>query len=255
MELNEVNIGHLRFKYFSSSRELMDLIETHYEIKENLCIMACDARSFHLSKSNVQLNQAYNDKETVLLTDGRPLFWIQESKVRNTKHLTGPGVMKLILESELKHKRHFIIGGPDYKLISYISFLKELKINITGYYTPPFTNVDLWDVDDIAIKISNANADFIWVATGAPKQEILINRVKAKTKGVYFGVGLGLDYFCGAVKTPPLLVSRYGMEWFWRYSQQLDKLARFVVPFLRMLQLLWIELIYKRIRYKLSYRF
>ncbi len=62
----------------------------------------------------------------------------------------------------------------------------------------------------------------VLVALGAPRQEFLIDTIRRLDSElrIYVGVGGAVDYLSGAVRLPPRIVSRIGLEWFYRLVTQ-----------------------------------
>ena len=89
--------------------------------------------------------------------------------------------------------------------------------------------------DDIVHCIQASHADLVFVAYGAPKQDLWLYRNLART-GAKVGVGVGgsFDFIAGVQKRAPRWIQHLGMEWFyrlirepWRWRRQLA-LPKFV---------------------------
>lgn len=91
----------------------------------------------------------------------------------------------------------------------------------------PFCTVDEFDYKDIADMIEKDGADIIWVALGAPKQEIFMNRLKPYLKrGVMIAIGAAFNFYSGlddAPKRAPQWMVRNNMEFLYRISQEPKK--------------------------------
>lgn len=91
----------------------------------------------------------------------------------------------------------------------------------------PFCTVDEFDYKDIADMIEEDGADIIWVALGAPKQEIFMNRLKPYLKrGVMIAIGAAFNFYSGlddAPKRAPQWMVRNNMEFLYRISQEPKK--------------------------------
>ena len=75
--------------------------------------------------------------------------------------------------------------------------------------------------------INNFRPGILFVAFGAPKQEIWVkNHLKELNVGGVMVVGGALDYFAGTAKVPPNFVSQIGLEWLWRLFYQPKRLKR-----------------------------
>ena len=67
----------------------------------------------------------------------------------------------------------------------------------------PFCTVDEFDYKGIARMIEEDGADIIWVALGAPKQEIFMNRLQPYLKkGVMIAIGAAFNFYSGLSDAP-----------------------------------------------------
>lgn len=91
----------------------------------------------------------------------------------------------------------------------------------------PFCTVDRFDYQGIAEMIEKDGADIIWVALGAPKQEIFMNRLKPHLKrGVMIAVGAAFNFYSGldnAPKRAPQWMVKNNLEFLYRISQEPKK--------------------------------
>ena len=67
----------------------------------------------------------------------------------------------------------------------------------------PFCNVEDFDYKSIAKMINVDGADIIWVALGAPKQEIFMSKLKPHlNKGVEIAIGAAFNFYSGLADAP-----------------------------------------------------
>ena len=105
--------------------------------------------------------------------------------------------------------RMFFMGASQEILDALKSNLVKMDSRISSmvFYELPFCSVDEFDYPAIADMIDEDGADIIWVALGAPKQEIFMNRlVPHLSKGVMIAVGAVFKFFSG-------LEARRAPEW------------------------------------------
>jgi N-acetylglucosaminyldiphosphoundecaprenol N-acetyl-beta-D-mannosaminyltransferase len=89
--------------------------------------------------------------------------------------------------------------------------------------------------EDIVHRIQASRTDLVFVAYGAPKQDLWLYRNLSRTGAkVGMGVGGSFDFITGVQKRAPQWIQRLGMEWFfrlirepWRWRRQLA-LPKFV---------------------------
>jgi len=92
------------------------------------------------------------------------------------------------------------------------------------------------DEDEILARVQAAAPDLLFVAYGAPAEELWIARNRDRLRvPVMIGVGGSLDFAAGLAKRAPTWIRRVGMEWLyrllrepWRWRRQLA-LFRFVL--------------------------
>ena len=68
------------------------------------------------------------------------------------------------------------------------------------FYELPFCDVEDFDYQNIAQMIEKDKAEIIWIALGAPKQEIFMNRLQPHLrKGVMIAVGAVFKFYSGSI--------------------------------------------------------
>ena len=78
------------------------------------------------------------------------------------------------------------------------------------------------EAEAIAARITASRADLLFVAFGAPQQDLWIARHAALLPTVRLAMGVGgvYDYLSGRVPLAPPLMRRLGLEWFYRLIHQ-----------------------------------
>lgn len=87
-----------------------------------------------------------------------------------------------------------------------------------SFYELPFKHVDDFDYRDIAKRVNKDGADIVWVALGAPKQEIFMSKLKPYLqKGVMIAVGAAFKFYSGLEeKRAPEWVVKAHLEFLYR---------------------------------------
>jgi N-acetylglucosaminyldiphosphoundecaprenol N-acetyl-beta-D-mannosaminyltransferase len=96
------------------------------------------------------------------------------------------------------------------------------KANIVGVDAPDFS-LDEADGEIVCQKIVNAETELLFVAFGAPKQELWMSKFKSKLTGVKFvlGVGGAFDYVSEEVSRAPVIMRKFvGFEWLYRLCRE-----------------------------------
>jgi N-acetylglucosaminyldiphosphoundecaprenol N-acetyl-beta-D-mannosaminyltransferase len=80
---------------------------------------------------------------------------------------------------------------------------------------------------EVLRQINSFKPDFLFVAFGAPKQELWVKKHFQNLKvGGAMVVGGSLDYFAGSAKVPPKIVAQLGLEWLWRLIREPKRIKR-----------------------------
>jgi len=129
--------------------------------------------------------------------------------------------------------RQFFVGTSEKVLDGLKKELskKDPSINGMSFFAPPFCKVEEFDYPSIAEMINKDNPDIVWVALGAPKQEIFMYRLLPMlNRGVMIGVGAVFNFYCGlenAPKRAPQWMVKSHLEFVYRmFSEPKKQLKR-----------------------------
>lgn len=205
-----------------------DMEKTVAYLEENLELL----RGKYICVSNVHTTiMAYRDKSyqdvqnkaAMALPDGKPLSMVSRGRgYKEAQRVPGPDLMPRIFQlSKEKGYRHFFYGSKPETLAKLEKNLKEKypDLNIVGMYSPPFRALTEEEDQEIIRVINESKPDFIWVALGAPKQEIWMNAHMDRLTGIMIGVGAAFDFEAGTVKRAPKWMQELCMEWMHRILQ------------------------------------
>lgn len=191
-----------------------------------------ELRGNYICVSNVHTTvMAYRDEKyrivqnsgAMALPDGKPLSIVSRRKgYCEAERVPGPDLMLEIFKvSKEKKYKHYFYGSSE-------NTLKELKqslrkeypwIDIVGMYSPPFREMTEQEDEEVIRIINDALPDFVWIALGAPKQEIWMYEHKNKIDAVMIGVGAAFDFNAGTVKRAPKWMQECCLEWLYRITQ------------------------------------
>jgi exopolysaccharide biosynthesis WecB/TagA/CpsF family protein len=163
---------------------------------------------------NKKYKEAINSNSSENFCDGGVL-----ALITNRKQNRGPSFTLNFLKSkEAKEKKHFFISSPK-NSIKEISKFSEILENQLKLFVPSFIKEYEFSKKERGIilkEIKKFNPDFIWVAIGAPKQEILSYQLFLEFPCKYFNIGAGLDFFTQKKKSAPRIVQIAKIEWLYR---------------------------------------
>lgn len=164
------------------------------------------------------------------IPDGGPLSSTGRKRgYGKMQRVTGPDYMQKVLTLGLsKGWRHFFYGGTQETLDILSRVLPERYpgIQIAGMYSPPFRSLSEEEEQEIIEKINGENPDFVWVALGAPKQEVWMRDHQGKLHGLMVGVGAAFDFEAGNIQRAPMWMQNHNLEWLYRLVQDPRRLFK-----------------------------
>jgi N-acetylglucosaminyldiphosphoundecaprenol N-acetyl-beta-D-mannosaminyltransferase len=138
-------------------------------------------------------------------------------------------VLPLLRQAQDRNRRVFLFGGaPGVAEICKARLTEQIPgLQIVGTASPM---VSMAASDEELLRLTSAigetRAEYVLVALGAPKQELLIDRIaSAYAPAVFLGIGASLDFIAGHVRRAPRWMSENGLEWLHRVSQDPRRLA------------------------------
>ena len=149
-----------------------------------------------------------------------------------------------------------IVSGGKYRMIflgTQQNILDGLKANLAKlnpevanmtFSELPFSKVDEFDYEGIAEMIEKDGAEIIWIALGAPKQEIFMSRLKPHLKhGVMIAVGAAFKFYSGVSSNrAPRWMVRHHLEFVHRiFKEPKKQLKRCSMIVFTLPKLLWQE--------------
>lgn len=169
------------------------------------------------------------NQSVLTLPDGKPLSLVCKKRgFLQADRVTGPDLMGEIFKcSEEYGYTHYFYGStPETVRILREKLESKYHLSIAGMYSPPFRILTKEEDLDVIGEINQAQADFIWVGLGAPKQEQWMYDHREQVGGLMIGVGAGFDYFAGNIKRAPLWMQRCCLEWLYRLLQEPRRLFK-----------------------------
>jgi exopolysaccharide biosynthesis WecB/TagA/CpsF family protein len=177
------------------------------------------------------LFRAAYQRATIVTADGAPIVWLARRQGAKVVRTTGADlILPLIVEAARCQLPVYLFGTSPVVLEKCGAALQTVTSNtlvICGTAAPP----QGFDVNgpgaDAAINaMRTAGARLVFVALGAPKQEIFAARAVAAQLGAgLVCIGAALDFIVGSQTRAPQLFRDYGLEWVWRLATNPRRLA------------------------------
>lgn len=215
----------LGYKIFSDNKE--ELLK-EIENKKRVNIISGNPEVLYNGIKNEFLKNSFTKEDALIIPDGvGTLLAAKINGIDITEKIAGIEVMNMLLkEARDKNLKVFLLGAKEEILIKCKEKIKENYdgINIVGSNNGFF---DLDNCDDLIKKINESKADIFFVAMGAPRQEVFIEKYKDKLCcKIFMGVGGSFDVFAGNVNRAPQFMINIGMEWLYRVAKEPWRIKR-----------------------------
>ncbi len=163
------------------------------------------------------------------IPDGIGIIWAAKYlKQGSLQRVTGVDLMEKICEKAAKENLKIFLLGADEGVAQKVKTILENKypgIKIVGPYSG---SAEEKEKNLILKNINDSGAKILFVAFGAPKQEIWITDNLKNLNSVRLGMGVGgsFDFIAQVHKRAPKWIQKIGLEWLYRLLQQPSRLKR-----------------------------
>jgi N-acetylglucosaminyldiphosphoundecaprenol N-acetyl-beta-D-mannosaminyltransferase len=219
-----VRIGGLPIDALTFEQAL-DAIEALVAAREGGSVFTPNIDHIVQYAENNALRTAY-DTVDLSLADGMPVVW--SSKLLGTPlpaKVSGSDlVVPLAERASARGWRVVLLGGAEGVAKAAANKLRGMFADVQIVTTlspiidlrePPSTR------DPLVRTLREAAADIVFVALGAPKQELFIAEVRPNLRpAVLLGIGASLDFLAGTARRAPSWMSDHGLEWAYRLGRE-----------------------------------
>ncbi len=164
------------------------------------------------------------------LPDGKPLSVVGKKRGKSSMgRVTGPDFLEEVLrKTEKTEMKHYFYGTTQKNLDSFISVVKQTypQLKIAGVEPSVFRPLSEQEEDELLERINKSGADFVWIALGAPRQEIFCNKLSGRSNAVWVAVGGALNVISGVIPRAPQWMQDHGLEWFYRFMKEPKRLFK-----------------------------
>ena len=200
----------------------------HQHLKENkgMQIVTINPEMIAIGRKNDDFGRIINEADLVI-PDGVGIKLAL--KIKGTSQQNIPGIefsKKLIALCELEGYTIGLLGAKEEVVQKAAKNLRDehSSLNITyvrnGYFSENDENIIKQELKAISPKV-------VFVALGAPKQELLISKIKAEMpETIFIGVGGSFDVWSGMVKRAPEIYQKLGLEWLYRTVKEPARFKR-----------------------------
>ena len=157
------------------------------------------------------------------LPDGQPIMWAAWLwGVEGVERTMGPVLFQEMIEDQTSGLKHFLLGDTEETLQQIVKKASAAGETIVGTLSPPFCSLDDFDYPGMAAVINQSQADIVWIAMRAPKQDFFATRILPYLDHkICIGVGAAFRFYLGEYKLAPPLIRKLGlMGLYWGRKNQ-----------------------------------
>ena len=204
-----------------------------------------NAYTIVMAQSNAELMRHYHQADAVL-PDGMIPVWLTKLLPKSVPDkIAGPiFFQEFVRRAPDRGHRIFLLGSSDQVLMKMVERMRAMApgVDIVGTLSPPFAKQFTPAQNEAMLEaIKTAQPDALFVGLQAPKQELWLSQHHDQLDvPVRMGVGAAFDFTAGTKKQAAHWVSKMGMEWFVRWSDEPRRLTgRYLRSTLIFLYFIW----------------
>jgi len=198
---------------------------------ERRYICHLDARSVLAARDDPAVADAMRGA-AIAGADGMPLVWIGRLRGHRVGRVYGPDFMTALIGATAAWRdrpcRHLLFGSTPRVLSRLAERLSRQHPDavIAGVASPPLGFWNEAEDERLVAEIELLRPDVVWVALGAPRQELWIARQRARLSApLLVGVGAAFDFLSASKPQAPRWLRHAGFEWLHRLATEPRRLA------------------------------
>ena len=213
-----------------TERQTIEIVMQELQEKRGGCIVTMNLD--HMRRYDQDEGYRHLCKRATLhVADGMPLIWA--SAIQGTplpERVTGSNLIWSLTAAAAENDRSiFFLGGDSDTSHRAASVLSQVfpRLRVAGTYHPEYGFEKSADeITAMKEAIIAANPHIVYVALGSPKQDKLIETLRAHLPAVWWiGVGISFSFVAGDVERAPQWLQQLGFEWLHRLTQDPKRLA------------------------------
>ncbi len=158
----------------------------------------------------------------LILADGMSVVWASRLLGRGLpERVTGIGLFERLIEEAAREGHSVYFLGASQEVLDLVVLRTRERhpgLQIAGSRNGYFRDEEQ---EEVALEISRARPDFLFVGISTPKKEIFLDRWASRAEvTVCHGVGGSFDILAGKTARAPESWQRHGFEWLYRVLQE-----------------------------------
>lgn len=208
-------------------RETIKAVEKFIKSDRSHQVATVNPEFVMAAQKNKKFKQVLNNS-SLNTPDGRGILWAMKflNGVRLKERVTGVDLFWAIVKlSEDRGYRIFMLGGKPGVAKKAAARIKLIHPRVIIVYTYPGSPKETKKIRRL---INHTRPNILFVAWGARKQDIWINKNLRKFHSPLVAVGVGgtFDFIAGVRRRAPRWMQKIGLEWLYRLIQEPKRSGR-----------------------------
>lgn len=190
-------------------------------------VVTANAEIIMLCQNSLKYKSIVNSAD-IVLPDGAGTVWAGNFLGYNIKErVAGFDLFLNLLKvsAEKNFKLYFLGASPGIAKNAKKELLKKHpELLVLGYHDGYFNEAEELKIIE---EINNLNIDILFIALGAPKQELWINKYLERLNiNLVIGIGGSFDVVVGKMQRAPKFMQNHSLEWLFRLYKQPNRIIR-----------------------------
>lgn len=204
-----------------TEQDVLDFVRRRVESRQPARIVTVNAEFVMMARDHAEFRAVLNGA-TVATADGAGILWALRRLGVDLRQRVGGSDLIWSMSRQAAQQGHrvfFLGAGTGVAAATSEVLVRRFPgLCVAGTYGGSSDPIEEAYIVDL---IRRAQADILFVAFGAPRQDIWIAR-NLETLGVSIAIGVGgsFDYVAGRARRAPRWMRDRGLEWLWRLIQQ-----------------------------------
>lgn len=213
-----------------SKDALMADVERRFRAREGFTVATLNLDHVVKLRTDEQFRSAYA-RHSHITADGNPIVWLSRLSGQQVQLAPGSDLVAPVAEAAARNDVPVALFGSTDASLGAAAKALETKfrgLRVVAQIAPPM-GFDPMSVESDALieELSQSGARLVFLALGAPKQEVFAARAAQRLQDAGFlSIGAGLDFLSGSQKRAPAVVRALAAEWIWRMLGNPRRLAR-----------------------------
>lgn len=210
-----------------TAQQAVDHLQTLLERTERHHIMTPNSEMLVASRKNPEF-QSVLRSSSLNLPDSIGLIWMANLTHQHLpERVTGVDTVQALCRTLDERHPVFLLGAGEGIAEQAAEVLrgKNSRLKIIGTYAGSPSDRD---AQEIIRRINDAQPHLLFVAYGAPKQDLWIHKHLSQLPSVRVAMGVGgtFDFLAGVQKRAPVIFRKLGLEWLWRLFKEPRRFKR-----------------------------